>query len=310
MENSKIFKKRFMKENLQTATVRQTSYAKKMGILLATLALVFCLSFPVVGQERNLDTFKPDTSRFKTPIPQEKQATFTGSAEEIVAKYLSEHFPDYVYVGPFDFFGIEKTYTYNSPWLISADFDGNGHIDFAFFATKKSNLQLMIIILSNFGNTFTHTVVRENIILDADNEGIGLVLQEPRGISTPVDRSTYVLGDGSEIHVGNAKYPFFVFGQYATCLCIDTYWWENNRYNSANEKAKSYRENPANIGIVNTAQDALNLRESPSLNAGIIEKLPRGSKVLVINRPKENKPWVEILFEEQVGWVHGQYLTF
>ncbi len=330
MENSKIFKKRFMTENLQTATVRQTSYAKKMGTLLAALALVFCLSFPVVGQVSKSTISKtpasgsikkiPKEDAKQPPIPtsgslsiQKKQTTFIGSDEEIVDKYLAENLPEYGFLDPGNYFRLDDNLSFDAPWLISADFDGNGHKDFAFIATKTSNFQLAVIVLNNLGNSMKHTILRDELEPnrdDADFVEIGLFLQEPATIVAPVDPENYQLGDDSEIEMGTAKHAYFTFAVNYTDIIFDRYWWEDGRYNSSFTKATAFREDPSNTAVVNTAQDALNLRAFPSLDAGIAGKLPRGSKIIILDRPSELEPWVKVLFEGQVGWVHGQYLTF
>jgi len=58
--------------------------------------------------------------------------------------------------------------------------------------------------------------------------------------------------------------------------------------------------------------DALRVRLAPSTDADILAKLPAGTKVQVVESPKQSSPWVRVRIRggESTGWVHGDYLIF
>ena len=56
--------------------------------------------------------------------------------------------------------------------------------------------------------------------------------------------------------------------------------------------------------------DPLNMRAWPSLDSQIVEKIPHGSKVMVLRKnPGGHTRWSEIFYNDQKGWVVTRYLA-
>ena len=55
--------------------------------------------------------------------------------------------------------------------------------------------------------------------------------------------------------------------------------------------------------------DPLNMRAWPSLESAVIEKIPHGTKVMVLRKnPGSHEHWSEIFYNDRKGWVVTRYL--
>ncbi len=61
----------------------------------------------------------------------------------------------------------------------------------------------------------------------------------------------------------------------------------------------------ASVYIVNTNQDNLMLRESPSLDGKVLAGIPKGTKLIV---DKESNGWSQVSYNGKIGWVKSDYL--
>jgi hypothetical protein len=68
----------------------------------------------------------------------------------------------------------------------------------------------------------------------------------------------------------------------------------------------------ATVSGLEKAEDTLNLRKDPSVNAQIVRSLKNGTKLKVLEGPKlaEGFEWYKVEVDKQSGWVVKKYLTF
>lgn len=69
----------------------------------------------------------------------------------------------------------------------------------------------------------------------------------------------------------------------------------------------SQPEQPLGVRYVATPSGSLNLRETPSMDAAVLTAIPRRSAVTLL---EESGPWSRIQFNEHIGWVISDYLSF
>lgn len=82
------------------------------------------------------------------------------------------------------------------------------------------------------------------------------------------------------------------------------------------EQLSRYEENEAtNVGIIRTESAALNMRTGPTISSDIVLRIPDGTRVNVLYYDDtelflEGKKgsWCRIRYEDQEGWVWGNYL--
>lgn len=223
--------------------------------------------------------------------PSSQQNIYLDADDKIISDYLSENLPDYRLLNANDYdLGYESD---TSPWRTKADFDGNGHQDYAFIAARKSNNKLAVIILNKYasGYDMTHTFLDDDIVIETEGlSNLGVFAEEPGPIICSAGDDEY---KGPQVQIGMAKYPYIMAGVVGTDYIWGEYWWENGGYRSEAEAYRSYAQtDQSQLAIVNV-QDVLNRRKDPSTDANVVTKLVAGAEVI-----------------ENEGWVYGNHCEY
>jgi len=88
---------------------------------------------------------------------------------------------------------------------------------------------------------------------------------------------------------------------------------EGGGKHQSNQPSKSPNEAKQLVQMATVkVSDALNVRIDPQADANIVAKLKNDTVVVIMQRPAELAPWVQIqsIAGDLTGWVHGGYLEF
>ncbi len=231
-----------------------------------------------------------------------KQTEVIDPDDEIILNYLSKNLPNYRLLSFNDYPWWDHKKIHR-PWRIKADFDGNTFQDLSFLAMDIEKKTIGIFVLNKYSSEYDwkHTLL-------SDPENYDMCILDIGESGPIVDADVDNLFEDSEIEIGNAQFRY-VIANFETDLERVVYWWENGRYVSSSEIYRIYYEADSSQRAVVNVQDFLNLRESPSTDANIVTQLPPSAPVIIIERPYEKDPWVNVQFFGQKGWVHKDYLV-